>query len=332
MLQVIKNKIILLIILLCLMLTIFSSVAFASSEKTVYVKYNTKTTKYITSEETFGDFLTEANIPVESNSVINVDLTTELSSEEDNYIHIVTPVTVYFSIDGVDTSTTVNGTMTTDEFISKLEQQNNQVYSVVYEYPEYIADVTSLELYTNSTQQFVSTKIIPFETKYVDNPDLPLGTENIVEAGTYGEEQIVIEVTFENGVETSRNIISDTVISEPTTQVVERGTLNENNNSTTGNTIDGYTYSSKMTMNASAYTIENNSGVTAIGMPVKHGVVAVDPNVIPLGTHLYIPGYGEAIAADTGGSIKGNTIDLYFETLSEALAFGTKNIDVYILE
>jgi 3D (Asp-Asp-Asp) domain-containing protein len=51
-------------------------------------------------------------------------------------------------------------------------------------------------------------------------------------------------------------------------------------------------------------------GITATGVPVTRGIVAVDPSVIPLGTEMYIPGYGYAIAADTGGAIRGNMIDL----------------------
>ncbi len=73
-------------------------------------------------------------------------------------------------------------------------------------------------------------------------------------------------------------------------------------------------------------------GITAIGLRVRHGIVAVDPRVIPLGTRLYIPGYGEALAADTGGAIKGNKIDLAFESLAECYRFGRRRIRVYLVE
>ena len=61
-------------------------------------------------------------------------------------------------------------------------------------------------------------------------------------------------------------------------------------------------------------------------------MIAVDPNVIPMGTRVFIPGYGEAVAEDTGGSIKGNHIDIAFDTHKEALTFGRKNLEVYIME
>lgn len=71
---------------------------------------------------------------------------------------------------------------------------------------------------------------------------------------------------------------------------------------------------------------------TASGTPVRHGVIAVDPSFIPLGTRVYIPGYGEAIAEDTGGAIKGRIIDLAFDTYEEVIAFGRQELDIYILE
>jgi 3D (Asp-Asp-Asp) domain-containing protein len=68
-----------------------------------------------------------------------------------------------------------------------------------------------------------------------------------------------------------------------------------------------------------------------IGLPLARGIVAVDPNVIPMGTKLYIEGYGEAIAADQGNAIKGNRIDLFFDTHQQALNWGMKTVKVTIL-
>ena len=84
---------------------------------------------------------------------------------------------------------------------------------------------------------------------------------------------------------------------------------------------------------ATAYTAGcyGCSGITAMGMRAGHGIVAVDPNVIPLGTKLYVPGYGRAVAGDTGGAIHGRRIDLGFNSLAEALQFGRREITVYVL-
>lgn len=100
--------------------------------------------------------------------------------------------------------------------------------------------------------------------------------------------------------------------------------------------VDGVTlaYKEQMTMEATAYTA-GETGVgywTATDMYVRKGIVAVDPNVIPFGTHLYVEGYGYAVAADRGSAIKQNKIDLYVPTLEEAYGFGRQSgVKVYIL-
>jgi peptidoglycan DL-endopeptidase CwlO len=80
-----------------------------------------------------------------------------------------------------------------------------------------------------------------------------------------------------------------------------------------------------MTVTATAYTLQ---GTTATGAPVGYGVVAVDPSVIPLGTRITIPGYGEGVAADTGGAIQGAVIDLWFPTAAQAAAWGRRTVTI----
>ena len=82
----------------------------------------------------------------------------------------------------------------------------------------------------------------------------------------------------------------------------------------------------QLTVSATCYDL---SGRTATGMPVGHGVVAVDPSVIPLGTRMYVPGYGNGVAADVGGAIKGDIIDLWM-TPSECAAWGRRTVTITI--
>jgi peptidoglycan DL-endopeptidase CwlO len=82
-----------------------------------------------------------------------------------------------------------------------------------------------------------------------------------------------------------------------------------------------------ITVSATGYSLQ---GRTATGLSVGFGVAAVDPSVIPLGTHLTIPGYGEAVAADTGGAIIGATIDLWFPTIAQANAWGRRTVTVVL--
>ena len=80
-----------------------------------------------------------------------------------------------------------------------------------------------------------------------------------------------------------------------------------------------------LTVTATGYSLP---GRTATGLPVGPGIVAVDPAVIPLGTRLSIPGYGEGVAADTGSAVQGMTIDLWFPTLADALAWGRRTVTI----
>jgi peptidoglycan DL-endopeptidase CwlO len=84
-----------------------------------------------------------------------------------------------------------------------------------------------------------------------------------------------------------------------------------------------------LTVSSSGYALQ---GRTATGIPTAPGVVAVDPSVIPLGTRMSIPGYGIGIAADTGGAVIGNTIDLWFPTTAQALAWGRRTVTITLLQ
>jgi 3D (Asp-Asp-Asp) domain-containing protein len=90
------------------------------------------------------------------------------------------------------------------------------------------------------------------------------------------------------------------------------------------------------TMEATAYTAmtanANPTGFTANGMHAQYGIVAVDPGIIPLGSHVFIPGYGLAIAADTGGAIIGHRIDLCMDRYGDAIRFGRQPVMVYVVQ
>jgi 3D (Asp-Asp-Asp) domain-containing protein len=105
-------------------------------------------------------------------------------------------------------------------------------------------------------------------------------------------------------------------------QAVQSQTASAPAAGTTPSVADG---ARTLTVTATGYSM---AGRTATGLPVGRGVVAVDPSIIPLGTRLSIPGYGDGVAADTGGSVQGMTIDLWFPTLAEALAWGRRTVTI----
>jgi 3D (Asp-Asp-Asp) domain-containing protein len=105
----------------------------------------------------------------------------------------------------------------------------------------------------------------------------------------------------------------------------------------TFNSIQSNIQRKGMTVESTAYTAscEGCSGVTANGTNLKEipyaKVIAVDPNVIPMGSVVYVPGYGYAVAADTGGAIKGNKIDIFMKNYSDAVNWGRKNVNITII-
>lgn len=121
------------------------------------------------------------------------------------------------------------------------------------------------------------------------------------------------------------NLVVDGIVGEDTYKYLLRGKTEPNR---------GNAHGRALYLDASAYSAfdPGNGAHTSTGRLVKKGVVAVDPDIIPLGTKLYIPGYGDAVAADVGSGIRGNRIDIAFDTHEEALSFGRQSVTVFVLE
>ena len=83
----------------------------------------------------------------------------------------------------------------------------------------------------------------------------------------------------------------------------------------------------RLKVDAVAYHLK---GSTALGVPVRKGVVAVDPKIIPLGTNLHVPGYGRGLAADVGYAIKGHIIDLWFPSTAKARKWGRRTVTITV--
>lgn len=199
---------------------------------------------------------------------------------------------------------------------------------------------------------------VTFDTVRIANPEMKKGTEKVVQEGADGVRTSIYEVVFSNGRELSRQFVEE-LDSTAVDQIVEYGTAEEqtvssvmsNNKSAISNVskngdgsgtltlADGTTliFSAAKSMTATAYTA-GHGGVdycTATGTTVRVGTVAVDKSVIPLGTKLFIVTtdglvYGTAVAEDTG--VRGNKVDLYFDTYQQCISFGRRSCTVYILE
>lgn len=159
--------------------------------------------------------------------------------------------------------------------------------------------------------------------------DVQMVQKALMEKGFYAGEidGIFGNVTLDaiRGFQISNGIVPDGVVGKETLVCLGRPGSGEANPSRSSRSV---------TMSASAYSAydSGNSNHTYGGNIVRKGLVAVDPNVIPLGTRLFIPGYGYAIADDIGGSIQGNRIDLAFDSHNDAIQYGRQRVTVYILD
>jgi 3D (Asp-Asp-Asp) domain-containing protein len=159
------------------------------------------------------------------------------------------------------------------------------------------------------------------------------GTHKTLRRGVAGIVVITERVTLWNDVVVDRQMLSHVVIRLPQAGVVLAApprTVAE------ALVISGVRKPVAVyTMVATAYTADSAqaypTGRTATGLPARYGVVAVDPRVIKLGSRLFIPGYGTAVAADTGGAIQGNRIDLCMDSYRSAIDFGRQPVTVYVL-
>lgn len=175
-----------------------------------------------------------------------------------------------------------------------------------------------------------------YSTKRVADSDLEQGVTKTVKRGELG---VLVKTVVETRIGPkliSKVKLAEVRLKEPVDQVVHYGTKPPLKKLTTK--AGTYYYRKSMLMTATAYEPSEVScgdsadGLTAIGLIAGPGIVAVDPRVIPLRTKLYVEGYGYAIAGDVGGAIKGNRIDVCFNTVREALNFGRRQVRVYILE
>lgn len=173
---------------------------------------------------------------------------------------------------------------------------------------------------------------IAYDTTKRQDPSLEAGLSRVFSYGSPGVIEILYEVKYEDGVEVHRTEKSRTLVKEPVACVMLVGARYE-----VFRDGQNIRFTRALEASSTAYCPCSiccgpyATGRTATGVTATKGIVSVDPSVIPLGTRLYVEGYGFAVAADVGSSIKGNKIDVCFDTHDEALAWGRKKVKVYIL-
>lgn len=182
----------------------------------------------------------------------------------------------------------------------------------------------------------ITDQIVPYETVFVPDSELLIDNQQIVHPGAEGITRQRERVRYENGVETARVLEDTWVAQEPDQRRVAYGTRIEPN---TIVTPDGeqITYWRRIRMQTSSYSAGTagvspdapNYGRTYTGEVMRRGIVAVDPQVIPLGSRVYVPNYGYGEALDTGSAIRARRIDLGYDDDDLVLWSGWS--DVYLL-
>jgi 3D (Asp-Asp-Asp) domain-containing protein/uncharacterized protein YabE (DUF348 family) len=319
----------------------------------VRVIINGESTCYRTSDKTVGDFFQNYDIHYDENSKINVSPSDEITGSMRIIIESPTSVDIY-----------VNG-----EFAESFETVEESVGKVVAQYKKGTPDVDykienlsssakiteGMKIELSSIEDRIETENveIPFESVKTETDELEIGTEKVEVQGVTGMKKVTKKVHYVGGVQVGEPEVSEKVTIQPVTEKILVGTHDtkaeeeakrkaeeeekaKNGVQTYNGESSSFNYSAVYTMNASAYApvvacCGKSDGITASGMKAGYGVVAVDPRYIKLGTKLYVEGYGYAIAADTGGAIKGYKIDLCYNTYREAVNYGRKNVKVYVL-
>ncbi len=198
-----------------------------------------------------------------------------------------------------------------------------------------VVDDQRIKISRVTTEDITDPQFIPFRVERKADRTLAPGQQKVIRYGSYGLSRNYVRVTYQDGKEVKRQVMGKEVVRKPQPMVVACG---PNFAVSRGGKLRGavrtnFTLEKSgkvMTAVSTAYTHTGHRMAT--GVYPYEGVVSVDPRVIPLGTKLYVENYGFAVAADTGGGIKGNRIDVFFNTYQQAISWGRRTVKVHILE
>ena len=224
-----------------------------------------------------------------------------------------------------------------------------------------LEDNMVIELVSVSKGTISEYKEIDFETKVVSDKNLLKGKSVVSQEGEKGKNSLVYDVVYHNGKLVEKNFSKELVSKKPQDKIIKKGTKvveevivatarcenmkresKTSLNTSTNNNSDKNSNDSSNTVVASSNSSSGNhmsvvatayagDTITATGTVPKWGTIAVDPRIIPYGTRVYIPQFGQTfIAEDCGGAIKGNKIDIFMNSEGKAYNWGRRTIDIYI--
>lgn len=271
------------------------------------------------------DILRENKILVSEADLVQPDLNAPLAVSDDRTINIARSKRVILKKEGFQ-EIIYSRAADEQEVINSLKADSLSSYTV-----KITPSLSKTRAISFIPRRTIEKKIYVYfnkDGKVVSNP--PAAAKS-----RYGVKELKVREFYEGRLLLSRIIVSEKILKTPKdkqrTLLASRYSVKTSRGQTDrpGEGREGTKY---LIMVATAYAPGAGAGyITATGKKARYGIVAVDPRVIPLGTRLYIPGYGYAVAADTGGAIKGNRIDLCFNTRAEAIKWGRRKVKVYII-
>lgn len=291
-----------------------------------------QTVTLYTTAPTVGRALDAAGITLYGADVITPPPETPVSPGLRVTVERATPLTI--RVDGVEVQTRTHAATVAGALTAAGLALVGEDYSVPPPEAPLPADGV-IRVVRVTEERLVERLAIPYDTVYRADSGMELDTLRVIQAGVPGIAERVTRVRYEDGVEVSRVVEPPRVQLPPTDEVLAYGTEVVLR---TLDTPEGeITYWRTIRMLATSYSPATSSkppdapnyGIAGTGIPVERGIVAIDPDVIPYFTQLYIPGYGRGLAADSGGAINGRRIDLGYG--DDDLELWYSWVDVYLL-
>ncbi|MPQ43445.1 DUF348 domain-containing protein [Clostridium tarantellae] len=305
-----------------------------SFKKTIIVVVDGEERKVTTYKGTVQGALHDQKLFLAPKDKVEPELDSKISNNDTIKINRAVNLTV--NVDGKKLNL-VSAEDTVKNMIASEGISLNKDDKVLPSLDEKLEDGVSVEIIRVDVKEVKEILPIAHETSITHDDTLLDTYTKVLKEGKDGEKEVINKVVFENGKEVSKTVLSESVKTEPIAKEVVQGTLKTLSVNRGGNAIN---YKKQLTnVKATAYSPINGaktaytaSGMKATRNPNGYSTIAVDPSIIPLGTKVYVEGYGYAIAADTGSNVKGNFIDVFFNEFKEACNWGVKYLNVYILE
>lgn len=284
-----------------------------------------------TTEKLVKNILKEANIEVSKYDDLSKALEAEVGADNKIDIQKAFQLTL---VDGLKDRQVWSTSTTVANFLKQQKIQLNEFDRVVNHLEEVVTPGSKITIVRVEKVTDVVEESLDFAVEMKKDSSLLKGKEKVLEVGAEGIAKRTYELVKENGKVISKELKSEKIIKEPTTKVVAVGTKVVTASVSRGAAPTG---GKEFYVEASAYTpyCSGCSGFSATGVNLRSNpglkIIAVDPKIIPLGSKVWVEGYGYAVAGDTGGSIRGNTIDVLMPNVQQAYSWGRKKVRIKVL-